>query len=184
MANKFEKSQANKDTERSGLEVLLSDARFQAPSLEVKRYILSAWELEGDFGTQSFDCVLTPEPAPAITVENIDLHLQELRLVEMKTTKKPIRSVALNNFFFGATAREFALAERLGQRFMFAFVVLNYANEYGRPFAVLLTHDQVDERTRKKRVQYQVNFRSDIDENAESHELVIFEALGGNPASL
>ena len=45
---------------------------------------------------------------------------------------------------------------------MFAFIVLNSANEFGRPFAVLLSLDEVERRTQKRRIQYQVNFRSDL----------------------
>jgi hypothetical protein len=69
----------------------------------------------------------------------------------------------LNGFFFGATEREYEMARTLGERYLFAFVVLSGANEYGRPFAVLLTLDEVERRTRKRRVQYQVNFRSDLE---------------------
>jgi hypothetical protein len=55
------------------------------------------------------------------------------------------------------------MARTLGDRFLFAFVVLNKANDYGRPFAVLLTLDEVERRTQKRRIQYQVNFRSDLE---------------------
>ncbi len=79
----------------------------------------------------------------------------------MKTTRKPIRDAALNGFFFGATERERAMARALGDRYRFAFVVLNDANVYGRPFAVLLPLDEVERRTREWRVQYQVSFRTD-----------------------
>jgi hypothetical protein len=40
--------------------------------------------------------------------------------------------------------------------------VLNDANAYGRPFYVLLTPEEVAARTRSRRVQYQVNFYSDL----------------------
>jgi hypothetical protein len=35
--------------------------------------------------------------------------------------------------------------------------VLNSANAYGKPFAVLLTLSELEHRTRAKRIQYQVN---------------------------
>jgi hypothetical protein len=75
----------------------------------------------------------------------------------MKTTKKPIKDASLAGFFFGATQREYDLAAKLGDRFRFAFVVLNSANIYGKPFGVLLTLSELEERTRSKRIQYQVN---------------------------
>jgi hypothetical protein len=80
----------------------------------------------------------------------------------MKTTRKPIQNASLNGFFFGATEREYDMARSLGERYLFAFIVLNSANEYAQPFAVLLTLDDVERRTRKRRTQYQVNFRSDM----------------------
>jgi hypothetical protein len=105
---------------------------------------------------------MTPKPCEALTIENIDAFMPSIRLVEMKTTKKPIRDEALNGFFFGATEREYTMAKALGDKYMFAFVVLNENNAYGRRFFVLLTLDQIERRTRAKRIQYQVNFRSDI----------------------
>ena len=80
----------------------------------------------------------------------------------MKTTKKAIQNASLHGFFFGATEREYDMARALGDRYLFAFIVLNSANEYGRPFAVLLTLEEVERRTQKRRIQYQVNFRSDL----------------------
>ena len=92
----------------------------------------------------------------------------------MKTTRKPITSAELRNFFFGATEREYAMATALGDRYLFAFIVLNDANEYGRPFAALLSLAEVEHRTRARRIQYQVNFRSDIEPSAEGQELLVF----------
>ena len=37
-------------------------------------------------------------------------------------------------------------------------MVLNEANDYGRPFFVLLSFDEVVAKTQSKRVQFQVNF--------------------------
>ncbi len=44
---------------------------------------------------------------------------------------------------------------------------------YGRPFAVLLSLEQVEERTRAKRTQFQVNFRSDMSEEHQSRQLIL-----------
>ncbi len=180
MVDKFTKSTSNARTQKVGLGILLGDPRFQEVDLATKRAILKQMVPLGEYGPQSFDCVMTPSPVGALTAENVQSHLAAMRLIEMKTTRKPIRNVGLNQFFFGATAREFDLARALGDRFLFAFVVLNTANEFGRPFAVLLTHDQVVERTRTKRVQFQVNFRSDTDPRTCHHELFLFdpEVLG------
>ena len=69
----------------------------------------------------------------------------------MKTTRKPIRNEALSGFFFGATQREYDMAAALGDQYLFAFVVLNSENDYERPFAVLLSLEEVEARTRTKR---------------------------------
>lgn len=165
-STKFDKSRSNSLTEKLGLSVLLSDRRFQWVDLPTKRRILlliaEAGLGSGMFGHQTFDAIMTPIPRPPVTADNVDQYFDELTLVEMKTTRKPIKGAALNGFFFGATERERAMARALGDRYRFAFVVLNEDNEFGRPFAVLLPLDEVERRTREWRVQYQVSFRSDI----------------------
>lgn len=45
---------------------------------------------------------------------------------------------------------------------MFAFVVTNDDNDYGRPFFVLLTLEQLQARTCNRRIQYQIHLRSDM----------------------
>jgi hypothetical protein len=163
---KFDKSLSNKITEKLGLSVLLSDKRFQVVDLPTKRRIVEliggAGFGTGAFGHQTFDAVMTTVPVPAISLANIDEYFPGLTLVEMKTTRKPIKGAELNGFFFGATERERAMAQALGDRYCFAFVVLNEINDFGRPFAVLLPLAEVERRTREWRVQYQVSFRTDL----------------------
>lgn len=160
--SKFGKSRSNRRVENRGLALLLQDPRFQAPPTPVKRKIIELLPVKGAFGIQTFDAVMTPQPAEVISEHNVARFMEELRLIEMKTTRKPITSPDLNGFFFGATEREYDMARALGDKYMFAFVVLSDENEFGRPFFVLLTLDEVERRTRAKRIQYQVNFRSDI----------------------
>jgi hypothetical protein len=160
--SKFTKSKSNKGTEKEGLSLLLSDPRFQVPNLATKRRVLDLIGKTEAFGIQTFDAVMTPEPMPPISSENVDGLFPELRLIEMKTTRKPIRNESLLGFFFGATEREYDMARTLGDRYLFAFIVLNDVNDYRKPFAVLLPLDEVERRTQKRRIQYQVNFRSDL----------------------
>ena len=162
LETKFRKSLSNKRTENSGLVLLLSDARFQLLDLATKRRVLEMLPVSGEWGTQTFDAVMTPEPAEPLTITNIDRQFDVLTLVEMKTTKKPIKTTSLNGFFFGATDREYQMARALGDKYKFAFCVLNDQNDYGHPFFVLLTLAQVETRTRAKRLQYQVNFKTDM----------------------
>lgn len=149
-------------TESDGLRLLLQDKRMQAPDLATKKRILQLLYVSGAFRPQTFDAVMTPEAAPPLTVANIDGFIETLTLIEMKTTRAAIKNEALNSFFFGATDNEFQMAKALKKRYAFAFVVLNEDNDYGRPFFVLLTLEQVQARTRTSRIQYQINFRSDM----------------------
>ncbi len=185
-SSKFTKSQTNSATEKLGLSVLLTDARFQAVGLACKQRILEliagAGLGSGAFGHQTFDAVMLPEPGPPLTADNIDGFFDQLMLVEMKTTRKPIRDAALNGFFFGATERERAMARALGDRYRFAFVVLNEKNSFGKPFAVLLPLEEVERRTREWRVQYQVSFRTDtVLPDDDPHQVVIFGSLSDLP---
>lgn len=174
MESKFTKSQTNKGTENVGLALLLTDERFQAVDMAAKRKILELIGTSTSFGAQTFDAVMVPPGTPQITAANVDRHFAELRLVEMKTTRKPIRDAGLAGFFFGATEREYAMARALGDRYLFAFIVLNDANEYGSPFAALLTLEDVESRTRAKRIQYQVNFRTDLIAGDVADSTIVF----------
>jgi hypothetical protein len=180
--SKFEKSGINKRTEKEGASLLLRDRRFQLVDLATKRRILELIGTTGAFGTQTFDLVMTPSPVPPITFETVEEQFPTLTLIEMKTTKGAVADQALSGFFFGATEREYAMAQALGSRYCFAFVVLNDTNVFGKPFAVLLTLEEVEQRTRSRRVQYQVNFRTDIqpDETAEEH-IIVFGEHGDIP---
>lgn len=165
-AGDHKKSAKNRVTERAGLVVLLSDTRFQAPDTATKKELLKHLGLGEDialYGARSFDAVYSDQPLPKLTVGNVGEHIDRLHIVEMKTTEAPITDSSLASFFFGATEREYALARRLGDRFRFAFVVMNNANVYGRPFARLVTHEQLESMTLRKRIQYQVDLKSKKD---------------------
>ena len=170
------KSKRNRIVEKAGLtDVLLRDKRFQAPTTETKKAILKALGL-GDtklYGPQSFDAIMLPQPTEVIDETTLPRHLEQIVLVEMKTTKKQIKDAGLAGFFFGATQREYDLAAKLGDKFRFAFVVLNTANAYGKPFAVLLTLQDLDQRTRAKRILYQVNLWNAKDAQGYNSSLVI-----------
>jgi hypothetical protein len=170
------KSKRNRVVEKAGLQdVLLKDPRFQAPSTETKKALLKALGL-GDtklYGPQSFDAIMLPQATELIDQTTLPRYLEQIVLVEMKTTKKPIKDAALAGFFFGATQREYDLAAKLGDKFRFAFVVLNSANAYGKPFAVLLTLSELEHRTRAKRVQYQVNLWNAKEAQGSDSTLII-----------
>ena len=161
-ATSFTKSLENRRTEKVGLGILTKDPRFQAVDATTKRRIIDKVGVSENYGIQTFDLVMTPLPAPPLTVRSVDSFFEQLTLVEMKVTRKAIQNAALNGFFFGATERERAMAAALGDKYRFAFVVLNDVNDYGLPFAVLLSLEELERRTRPWRLQYQVNFRRDM----------------------
>lgn len=170
------KSKRNRIVEKAGLkDVLLKDKRFQTPTTKTKKAILQGLGL-GDtkfYGPQSFDAIMLPQATELIDQTTLPCYLEQIVLVEMKTTKKPIKDAALAGFFFGATQREYDLAAKLGDKFRFAFVVLNSANAYGKPFAVLLTLSELEHRTRAKRVQYQVNLWNAKEAQGSDSTLII-----------
>ena len=116
---------------------------------------------------------MLPQATEPIDESTLPRHFEQIVLVEMKTTKKPIKDAGLAGFFFGATQREYDLAAKLGDKFRFAFVVLNSANVYGKPFAVLLTLTELEHRTRAKRIQYQVNLWNAKDAQGVNSNLIL-----------
>lgn len=170
------------------MSLLVRDDRFQSVDTVTKRRIIELIGTTTEFGIQTFDLVMTPTRVPPITAETVERVFPDLRLVEMKVTKKPIRNETLKGFFFGATQRERAMATKLGDKYLFAFVVLTHANDFGTPFAVLLTLDELVRRTGDWRVQYQVTFKTHIEppDVRESRQVVILGTdadLGTRPSS-
>ena len=145
--------------------VLGAEPRFQKPDRLTKMAILGLLSLpkDGEWTHQTFDLVLTPSGTPTLTADNVADYIDELFLIEVKATRKAIRNVALNGFFFGTTDRQYQLARAAQGRYRYAFVVDNVDNDYGARFYVLLTVEQVDARTKSKRLQFQVSFRNDME---------------------
>ena len=175
METKFTKSQSNARTENRGLSLLLTDDRFRWVDTPTKRRIIElVVGKTTSYGIQTFDAIMVPTETPLIHVDNVDQYIGDIRLVEMKSTRKPIKNDSLSGFFFGATQREYNMAKELGNRYMFGFIVLNNTNVFNAPFAVLLTLDQVEQRTHSKRVQYQVNFKTDMEVESGEHQTIVF----------
>lgn len=167
---KFLKSGRNRRTENAGLAVLLRDPANQVVGRDLKRLLLERLGV-ASAPIQAFDAVRTQEPSVPIDASNVDELAGELRLLEMKTTRKPIRDARLESFFFGVTASEISLAESLGDRYLFAFVVLNAENAYGREFFVLLSWDQLQSRIRSQRIQYQVTLKRGFSEEPAAYSV-------------
>jgi hypothetical protein len=173
-------SDDNLSTEGNAISIVTADPHYQRPHSAIKTLILEHFAVKGMHTVRTFDVVRTDTPAPPLTALNVSDHLAEIRLSEIKATNASIKNAALNGFFFGATDNEYTLARALGAHYLFLFVVMNPDNDYGRPFFVPLTLAQVENRTRARRTQYQVNFRTNmtIDESAPG-DWVTFPGHGG-----
>lgn len=120
----YGKTKLNNVKEDTALRVLLdSNAAFQRPDSATRKKILGLLGLS-DYSSRAFDLIQTDVPLPTITVDNVANHIDSICLIEVKATKKRIPDENLHGFFFGATDNEYRLAERLGNRYKFAFVVL------------------------------------------------------------
>lgn len=157
---KFGRSGLNQVLETDATQVVLEDRRFQRLDLPTKRRLLELLDVRGSWTHRTFDLVMTAAEVEPINATNVERLYGDITVIEIKSTRKPIKDESLSGFFFGATETEYLLAEALGDRLRYAFVVLNNRNRFARPFFVLLTKEQVDQRTRTKRVQFQVNFKS------------------------
>lgn len=157
---RFLKSTKNHRLEVLGKDFVLLDRRFQRPGAATCTRILELLGLSGDFTGASFDLVMTRRPREPVTLDNVEEHIDDITLIEMKTTAASIPNKALGGFFFGSSATQYELSEAAGDRIRWAFVVLNDDNDYGKPFFTLLTFEEVKAKTRNKRVQFQVNFEN------------------------
>lgn len=154
----YGKTKLNNVKEDTALGVLLkANASFQRPDSAARKRILELLGLSA-FSARAFDLIQTDVPLPPITCDNAHEHIDAIRLVEVKATKKAIVDENLHGFFFGATDNEYKLAAKLGDRYKFGFVVLSPHGDKP-PFFVLLTLNEVEERTSKRRIQYQINLK-------------------------
>ena len=137
----------------------------------MKDQLLDLLGFSGQFTAASFDLVMTTHPVAPLTVSSVPELIDKITLVEMKTTAKPIQNINLAGFFFGSSETQYTLAGVAGDRLRWAFVVMNAENDYGRPFFVLLSTEEVEQATRARRTQFQVNFKTSDMPEASSRRL-------------
>ena len=144
---------SNNVTEKEGVNYLIENhTGFFKIDLSTKKKILDLLQIEHRF-LQSFDMIYIPDfVGKEINGDEIETYLEDMILVELKTTKKYLPNNP-KGFFFGATENEFNFGEILGDKFRFCFVSLH---EKGSSFA-LLTIEELDLIIRNKRIQYQIN---------------------------
>lgn len=144
---------SNNITEKEGVNFLIENyTGFFKIDLLTKKQLLDLLKIEHRF-LQAFDLIYVPEMVGKIADAGfIQTYLEDIILVELKTTKKYLPENP-KGFFFGATENEFNFGKILGSRFRFCFVSLN---EKGSSYA-FLTLEELEERIKNRRIQYQIN---------------------------
>lgn len=144
---------SNNRNEKDGIEYLIAhETGFFYVDRETRQRILEMLGLPRTFA-RAFDMIYIPRYAGKVATEEvIKTHLDEIYLVELKTTRKYLPENP-KGFFFGATQNEFDFGERLGDKYRFCFVCLH-------PDSMSYAMRSVPELEaimRTKRVQYQIN---------------------------
>jgi hypothetical protein len=144
---------SNNITEKEGVNFLIENfTGFFKIDLLTKKKLLDLLEIEHRF-LQAFDLIHIPElVGTKIDTDSIETYLEDIILIELKTTKKYLPENP-KGFFFGATENEFNFGKILGDKFRFCFVSLN---EKGSSFS-LQTIKELEEKIKNKRIQYQIN---------------------------
>lgn len=152
-AHSFEITVSNNKTEKLGIDYLVAnETGFFYADKDTRKLILNLLDLPQGFA-RAFDMIYVPRyVGTVVTDEVIAANIDEIILVELKTTKKYLPENP-KGFFFGATENEFKFGKLLGDKFRFCFVSLH---ENGSSHS-LLTIDELEARIRTRRIQYQIN---------------------------
>lgn len=144
---------SNNVTEKEGIKYLIENyTGFFKIDLLTKKELLDLLKIDHSF-LQAFDLVYVKEMVGIeITTNFLETYLEDIILVELKTTKKYLPENP-KGFFFGATENEFNFGKILGDKFRFCFVSIN---EKGSSFS-LLTLEELEARIKKRRIQFQIN---------------------------
>jgi hypothetical protein len=149
----FEITLSNNITEKDGIKHLIETSQgfFQVDKTS-KKTILTLLNMESKY-SRAFDLIYIPNlDGVSINDNHIKTHIENLVLIELKTTKKFLPENP-KGFFFGVTENELEFAKKLGNKFRFCFVSL-HANS--KSF-VLLSLEELENIIRNKRIQFQIN---------------------------
>jgi hypothetical protein len=144
---------SNNVTEKEGIHYLIDNyTGFFQIDLATKKELLDLLKIEHRY-LQAFDLIYVPDMVGKdVNSHFLHVYLEDIILVELKTTKKYLPENP-KGFFFGATENEFNFGKILGSRFRFCFVSLN---EKGSSFS-LQTLDELEARIKNRRIQFQIN---------------------------
>lgn len=147
----FTITRSNNKTEKQGVDFLRKrDPRFVLLDKEGRKVVMESLAIPKQF-SRTFDMIYVHQriaSAGSITIRDP----ASIDVIEVKTTQKKLPDFPAG-FFFGATENEFTLAEKLGDRFKFCLLSLHPES---RKF-MLLTLNELNQRIRTKRVQFQIN---------------------------
>lgn len=151
--NSFVLTLSNNVTEKEGINFLIENyTGFFKIDLATKKELLDLLKIEHRF-LQAFDLIYVPEMVGKVVDTGfIQIYLDDIILIELKTTKKYLPENP-KGFFFGATENEFNFGKILGSRFRFCFVSLN---EKSSSYA-FLTLEELEGMIKNRRIQYQIN---------------------------
>lgn len=143
----------NNVTEKEGINYLIDNhTGFFKIDLATKKELLNLLQIEHRY-LQAFDLIYIPEMVgKEFKSTEIQTYLEDIILIELKTTKKYLPENP-KGFFFGATENEFNFGKILCDKFRFCFVSLN---EKGCSHA-LLTLEELEVRIKNRRIQFQIN---------------------------
>jgi hypothetical protein len=144
---------SNNVTEKEGVNYLIDNyTGFFKIDLNTKKELLNMLEIDHKF-IQAFDLIYLPNlVGQKINTDTLQIYIDDIILVELKTTKKYLPENP-KGFFFGATENEFNFGNILKDKFRFCFVSLN---EKGSSYK-LLTIGELELIIKNKRIQYQIN---------------------------
>lgn len=144
---------SNNNTEKEGISFLINNyTGFFEATKESKKEILKLLSLDFKY-SRTFDLIYIPNLQQVeLTNNHLKTHIEDIILIELKTTKKYLPNNP-KGFFFGATETEFTLAKTLGSKFRFCFVCLN---EKSKSIS-MQTLDELETIIKYKRIQFQIN---------------------------
>lgn len=144
---------SNNVTEKEGVNYLINNyTGFFKIDLATKKELLELLKIDNRY-LQAFDLIYVPEMVgKEVNSEFLQTYLEDIILVELKTTKKYLPENP-KGFFFGATENEFNFGKVLGHRFRFCFVSIH---EKGSSYS-LQTIEELESKIKNRRIQYQIN---------------------------
>ena len=148
--NLREQNLKNLNTDKTGIQILREDVKgFMVPSKEQRKHVYELCDIDYKKYSRSIDGII-------INVESFDLieSKSDFYFVEIKTTNAKNVTNLPYNVFFGFTKNEEDLFKKLDN---YRLCIVHTGMRQHK----LLTFNEYNSLVQTKRVQYQINFRSE-----------------------